>query len=372
MAGKRAKRERRKRGPAEPPSIVPEVAVLETETLPPPRALGLGGVVAIGAAAAAVLAGGLYLSVDSGSGPGDTTPAPDESAGVSPEPARASELQVPSEPASPGPVSPDSGADEQVSSAAGSAPSPSSAPSPPLSDDFNARIQILQQQIRLRPDDGVNRSLLASLLDAQGNIDEAAEHYRRAVEDAPNYARGRHDYGIFLVQRRGRVDQARGHLQAAVDLAPDSAQIHVGLGFVHGESGDMTAAMREFNRALELDPSHVEAHFYLANALDEIGRLEESAEQYRTVSRLQPGYYAAHYGLGAVLAKQGDLDGALEQFRLTMISPSAELRRLAEQAIGYLEEERGAQEMARRQAETPGGVSPEPPPDAPSVPPVLE
>ena len=111
---------------------------------------------------------------------------------------------------------------------------------------------------------------------------------------------------------------------------------------------------------MELDPSHVEAHFYLANALDESGRLEESAEQYRAVSRLQPGYYAAHYGLGAVLAKQGDLDGALEQFRLTMISPSAELRSLAEKAIGYLEEERQEQQ---RQAEPATALPPEPTPD---------
>ncbi len=314
---------------------------------------------AIGAAAGAVLVGGLYLSVDSESGAPHDTATLDETAALSDTPVLAIE-EAATEPAAPAPVPREPTEEAPVSALPGSAQTPSPAPA----EDFAARIQILQQQIRMRPNDGVNRSLLASLLEAQGDFVGAEEHYRRAVDDAPDYARGRHDYGIFLVQRRGRVDEARRHLQAAVELAPDSAQIHVGLGFVHGESGDMTAAMGEFNRALELDPLHVEAHFYLANALDESGRLGESAEQYREVSRLQPGYYAAHYGLGAVLAKQGDLDGASEQFRLTMISPSAELRSLAEKAIGYLEEERQAQQ---RQAETATGLPSEATPGAPSV-----
>ncbi len=311
---------------------------------------------AIGAAAGAVLVGGLYLSVDSDTVAHDDTSTLDETTALSDTPVLEIEEEAATKPAAPVPVPPEPTEEAPVSSLPGSAQTPSTPPT----EDFTARIQILQQQIQMRPNDGVNRSLLASLLEAQGDFDEAEQHYRRAVNDAPDYARGRHDYGIFLVQRRGRVDEARRHLQAAVELAPDSARIHVGLGFVHGESGDMTAAMAEFNRALELDPSHVEAHFYLANALDESGRLGESAEQYREVSRLQPGYYAAHYGLGAVLAKQGDLDGALEQFRLTMISPSAELRSLAEKAIGYLEEERQEQQ---RQAEPATALPPEPTPD---------
>ena len=322
---------------------------------------------AIGAGAAAVLVGGLYFSADSGAR--DDGPTLDETAveSAAPEPVPESQQQAAGGPGSAVGVRPEPPVEIPDSPIPGSAPTSS----PPPGEDFSARIQILQQQIRLRPDDGVNRATLASLLDARGNIDEAEEHYRRAAEDAPNYARGRHDYGIFVLQRRRRISEARRHLRAAVDLAPDSAQIHVGLGFVHGESGDMTAAMREFNRALELDPSHVEAHFYLANALDEVGRLEESAEQYRTVSRLQPGYYAAHYGLGAVLAKQGDLDAGLEQFRIAMISPSPELRGLAEQAIGHLEEERREQEM-QRQAATPGGLSRELTPEEPTVPPAFD
>ena len=293
---------------------------------PSERGLGLGAVIAGGAAVAAVIAAGVYFSADTDSpervnAPPETPRSSETS--FAPQPVTAdsadptqppvasvgeltNERQATSYPAPLVPVTPVAPKSPQ------DFPATTSAGRPGLPADLAQRVLILQQQVPLRPNDGVNRATLAALLEARGDLDDAEEHYRQAVEDAPNYARGRHDYGIFLGQRRRRLDEARRHLQAAVDLDPNSAQIHVGLGFIHGEGGDMTLAMKQFNRALELDPSHIEAHFYLASALDEVGRLEESAEHYRTVSRLQPGYYAAHYGLGAVLAKQGDFDGALE------------------------------------------------------------
>ena len=379
MAGKRAKRARRSRGPTPPLSPSPDVALFEMETVPERPGLGLGTVIAGGAAVAAVIAVGLYLSVDTDGGAGTNllpgkAPSGETAAITDPVPADSPDAARPL-----GESIRESTGDAQATRfldplvpVTPAPPRDSPAPSdrPGLPADLAERIQILQQHVQLRPDDGVNRATLAALLEARGDYDEAEGHYRQAVEDAPNYARGRHDYGIFLGQRRRRFDEALRHLQTAVDLDPNSAQIHVGLGFIHGEGGDMTLAMEQFNHALELDPSHIEAHFYLASALDEVGRLEESAEHYRTVSRLQPGYYAAHYGLGAVLAKQSDFDGALEQFRLTRISPSAELRRLAEQAIGYLEEAK--QEMEKQSPETPSGLTPDLPFEVPATPPTSE
>ena len=384
MAGKRAKRERRSRGPAPRPSPQPETDVFETEPPPTRRSLGLGAVIAFGAAVAATLAGGLYFFADSdertrGDAPAEKTLSSEKASITDSLPAHSTDAaQAPVAPIveSPGDARPTSYLDPPVPVTPVAPASPQDSPAGASSGmtglpaDLAERIQILRQQVQLRPNDGVNRATLAAILEARGDLDDAEEHYRRAVKDAPNYARGRHDYGIFLAQRRKRLDEARRHLRAAVDLEPNSAQIRVGLGFVHGESGDMTSAMEQFNRALELDPSHIEAHFYLASALDEVGRLDESVERYRTVSRLQPGYYAAHYGLGAVLAKQGDFDGALEQFRLTTISPSPELRRLAEQAIGYLEEEK--QEMEEQGADPPGGLPPDLPFDVPATPPTSE
>ena len=346
MSGKRAKRARRIQRLA-----ASSADVFDTQPAPRRRNLGWGIVFAAGAAAAAVLAAGMYFFVDSegprGNAPPGQPPSGESAALADPFPEEISGAAE-AKPSGESPAGA-SAAGSNDPSASGPLEAPASAKDPPagapanssgLPDDLAEGIRILQQQVRLRPNDGINRAALAGLLEAQGNFDEAEEHYRRAVEAAPDYARVRHDYGMFLARRRQRLDEARSHLRAAADLEPDSAQMHVGLGFIHGESGDMTSAIQQFNRALALDPSHVAAHFYLATALDEVDRWDESAEHYRTVSRLEPGYYSAHYGLGVVLAKQGDFDGALEQFRLTTIAPSPELRRLAEQAIGYLEEAR--------------------------------
>ena len=349
MARKRANRERRRQGSSPPSRLLDSTPSFEIEPLSPQRNLGLSAIIAGGASVSAVLGVLFYFLFLADTDIGQV----DNLVSGKPTPSTASTHTVPFSTnvpnAAPTDVVIKTERDAQATGSAGPKGSGSNIvseyPKDPLADvsfdiakdELDKHIQVLRQKLQLRPKDGTSRVALAGLLEAEGDFDQAEEHYRRGVKEAPMYARGRHNYGIFLVQRRQRLDEGTHQLNMAADLAPDSAQIRVGLGFVLGESGNMAAAIEQFNLALKLNPSHVGAHFYLANALEEVGQSDEAAEHYRTALQLQPSHHGAHYGLGIILAKQGDSEGALKQFRMTKISPNIKLRDLAEKAISHLE-----------------------------------
>jgi tetratricopeptide (TPR) repeat protein len=76
-----------------------------------------------------------------------------------------------------------------------------------------------------RPDSARYHYLMAVAVraDDQGELERAAEHYRRSLELNPNQVRCRCDYGLLLL-RLGRTDEGLAHLREAVALAPEEAE----------------------------------------------------------------------------------------------------------------------------------------------------
>jgi tetratricopeptide (TPR) repeat protein len=82
----------------------------------------------------------------------------------------------------------------------------------------------LTAALRHRPDSARYHYLLAGALQAEGaDLERAAEHYRRALELAPEHARYLADAGL-LALRLNRTEQGLALLRQAAERAPDSAE----------------------------------------------------------------------------------------------------------------------------------------------------
>ncbi|MGA2242992.1 MAG: tetratricopeptide repeat protein [Verrucomicrobiota bacterium] len=151
-------------------------------------------------------------------------------------------------------------------------------------------------------------------LTAQDRLDEAIEHFQKALKVRPDYAECHNNLGVAL-RRKGQVDEAIMHFQKALEIHPDHAEIHNGLGFTLVQKGQVDEAIAHYQEAIQLEPDYAEAHYNLANMLAKKGQFAEAIVQYQKAIQLNPDYAEAHYNLGAGFGLRGRLDEAVEQYR---------------------------------------------------------
>lgn len=103
--------------------------------------------------------------------------------------------------------------------------------------------------------------------------------YRKALEQNPNYATGRHAYGWFLLTQ-GRFSEALEEFRAAHSLDPTSLATNTALGLPYFYMRDYDAAIKAYRAAIEMDSSYEHAHYYLGAALVQTGQYDEAIAAY--------------------------------------------------------------------------------------------
>lgn len=149
---------------------------------------------------------------------------------------------------------------------------------------------------------------------AQGRLNEAVEHYRRAIELDPQQGAAHSALGLIL-RTRGQADEAVGHYRAALALDPENAGTHSNLANILVEDGRSSEAASHYRRALELAPDFIEAHNNLGNLLYVQEMFDEAAYHFQEVIRLEPDQSAAYHNLGRVFQAQADLAKAIPYYR---------------------------------------------------------
>ena len=96
-------------------------------------------------------------------------------------------------------------------------------------------------------------SNLGFLLAAQGNLDEAVDHYAAALREDPNLAPAHNNLGLAL-ESLGRRDEALRHYSRAVELAPADLQNRLNYARALARSGRRGDAIGELREVLRRQP----------------------------------------------------------------------------------------------------------------------
>jgi tetratricopeptide (TPR) repeat protein/4-amino-4-deoxy-L-arabinose transferase-like glycosyltransferase len=197
----------------------------------------------------------------------------------------------------------------------------------------------------------VTETNLATSLHEEGRLDEAVDHYRRAIALKPDYtpaftnmgvtlvAKGLLDEGIVAFERaialrpdypeahynlanalmkQNRPAEAAGHLRVALQAMPHSVEVRNNLGIALATQGRLDEAVAEFRQSVKIDPRSAKAHRNLADVLASLGHQDEALEHFRRSTAIEPGDASLHYDLGSLLLEAHRLPEAIDEFRAAL------------------------------------------------------
>lgn len=173
-----------------------------------------------------------------------------------------------------------------------------------------------------------------NLLLKQGKIEEAGDHYARAVALAPGYAQAHNNLGITLA-RRGRLDEAIREYQRAVEIEPGYDEPRNNWGIALSQQGRTADAIEQFRLAAAANRNNPATQVNWGNALVRAGSPEDAASHYKEALRIKPDDDDAHLNWGVALAQRAKWSEAIAHFRaaLAIDSTNAEAKQYLERAL---------------------------------------
>ncbi|MGB9606726.1 MAG: tetratricopeptide repeat protein, partial [Bryobacteraceae bacterium] len=99
------------------------------------------------------------------------------------------------------------------------------------------------------PRNSAARSLLASLEHHAGNWQDAAAHYRKAIDLEPRNVLALNNLAFLLAENLNQPDEALQLAQKAKELAPESPEVDDTLGWIYYHKGLYGSAIQHLERA---------------------------------------------------------------------------------------------------------------------------
>jgi len=131
-----------------------------------------------------------------------------------------------------------------------------------------------------------------------------------------------HDNLGLSLERTGDLDAAIREYEEALRINPLYQRSLANLGLALARKGDLDTAIRLYREALRINPAYKEVHNNLGLALARKGNLDAATGEYQEALRISPDYVEAHNNLGIAFARKGNLEAAIGEFQEALrVSP---------------------------------------------------
>ncbi|MHC4640012.1 MAG: tetratricopeptide repeat protein [Planctomycetota bacterium] len=181
-------------------------------------------------------------------------------------------------------------------------------------EQLEEAIEHFDKALQLRPNSPEVHNNLGNALGQLEKIDEAVKHYKMALKLRPNFAEAHYNLAVLLA-RLGKTDEAIASYREALRYRPKDVDTLSNLGFALARKGEFNEAIEYYKKALELEPGNIITHGRLGLALAAVNRLDEAIEHCRIVLKAQPEDVEMHCNVGILLDKQGKTDEAIKAYR---------------------------------------------------------
>lgn len=150
-----------------------------------------------------------------------------------------------------------------------------------------------------------------------GKPDQAIEHFKAALEIAPDHADTHMNYGKALVEL-GDLKGAESQYQIAIRLAPDQPKAYNNIGTILEREGRVEEAVRYYRKALGMNPRLVEVRLNLARALLALGKAREAHKEFARAAKMAPRDPFVHLQLASAYSDAGRIDDAVREYETAL------------------------------------------------------
>ena len=157
----------------------------------------------------------------------------------------------------------------------------------------------------------------AAARDSTGDTAGAEADLERALELDPAQATVRCNRAV-LRRRRGDLRGARDDLEHVLRRLPEHPRAWFLLGTIHGQASEHQEALRAFQRAIQAQPEWAEPYHERAVVLFALGKLDLALRDLDRAAALAPADATVFFDRGVVRKKLGNLTGATADYTRTV------------------------------------------------------
>lgn len=179
-----------------------------------------------------------------------------------------------------------------------------------------------------------------------GDVEGAADSYRRALHADPKYALAYNNLAVALSDL-GEASAAREALLRATDLDPAFARARLNLARWYVRHRDPLAALTLLRELVAFQPNEADAWHDMGLVFQLLHRPDEARDAFSCAIDKRPEHAEARYALAQVLGSLGDEDGALRETQHALglapvrmearLTVGIELQHECPEAAGYLD-----------------------------------
>jgi tetratricopeptide (TPR) repeat protein len=183
-----------------------------------------------------------------------------------------------------------------------------------LADDTLNKLAVLA------PGSARMQQVIAERLINGGDLQDAIEHYKRALQIDPHLQGVRFELGEAILQSSPHDAAAQAEagkeFEAAEAVDGDVAKAECGLGAIALSQSDLESALAHYQRAYKLNPNEVEAQMGLATLLMMQQKPQQAIDYLRSVIQNDPLNNEAHYRLASAYRRLQMDDQAQKEMQL--------------------------------------------------------
>lgn len=153
------------------------------------------------------------------------------------------------------------------------------------------------------------------------SLDHAIDLFDGALSRDPGYALAyaglatAYARKYILTKDPQWIKKAALNGQHALQLDDQLVPVHIAMGQVYLETGELDSALSELHQALDKDPSAINAAYLIGKVYEKQGKFGEAETVLKSVVDRRPGYWTGYSGLGTFYYRHGELDKAAKQFQ---------------------------------------------------------
>ena len=153
------------------------------------------------------------------------------------------------------------------------------------------------------------------------SLDHAIDLFTGALSKDPDYALAYAGLGSAYASKYNLtkdpqwIKKAAWNGQHALQLNNRLVPVHITLGRIYQQTGELDKSLSEYRRALDEDPSAIDAAYLTGKIYEAQGKLAEAEQAFTSVVNRRPGYWIGYSGLGAFYYEHGEFAKAAEQFQ---------------------------------------------------------